>query len=94
MAFFMTRVELHEASYLDYNKLHAAMEQEGFSRSIQAADGHWYQLPPAEYHRGDSMKRDDVLESAKKAAATTQKSYAVCVTEAVSSTWVGLPIVQ
>ncbi len=34
MAAFTTRVELHSAGYEDYETLHAAMEAEGFSRTI------------------------------------------------------------
>jgi hypothetical protein len=94
MASFMTRVELHGANPQDYETLHAAMEHEGFSRFIAGSDGRWYQLPTAEYNRIASVPRDQVLESAKRAAATTKKAHGIFVTEAVTSTWCGLPAVQ
>lgn len=49
MAKFSVRVELHAASYVDYEKLHASMERRGFSRMIKADGGKTYHLPTAEY---------------------------------------------
>ena len=90
MAKFTTRVELHSATYSDYEKLHTAMEAEGFSRLIKSDDGTWYHLLTAVYNREDQLTRDQVLESAKRASAKTGKSYAILVTEATARTWVGL----
>ena len=94
MAAFTTRVELHGATYQDYETLHTAMEREGFSRSIQASDGHRYQLPTAEYDRNGSLTAAQVLEAAKRAAASTRKSYGVLVSEANSRTWHNLPLAK
>jgi hypothetical protein len=44
MALFTTRVELHNASYSDYETLHAAMERRGFSRRITSDSGKTYRL--------------------------------------------------
>lgn len=93
MAYFMTRVELHDANAQDYDQLHAAMEDKGFSRLIETREGQWFQLPPAQYHLSSSLSLEQVLESAKKAVATTRKRYGICVTEAVSSILEGLAIV-
>ena len=90
MARFTTRVELHSASYSDYETLHAAMGRRGFSRYIAADDGKTYQLPTAEYDKTGNFTAQQVLDAAKAAAAETGKSYAVLVTEAVSRTWIGL----
>jgi hypothetical protein len=90
MARFTTRVELHSASYSDYEALHAAMARRGFSRYITADDGKTYQLPTAEYDKSGNFTAQQVLEAAKAGAAETGKSYAVLVTEAAIRTWVGL----
>ncbi len=76
MASFTTRVELHDGTYQDYETLHAAMEREGFSRLIRSDSGQWYHLPTAEYDRSGNLTREQVIESAKRAASTTRKSYA------------------
>ena len=46
---FITRVELHDATWQNYQTLHAAMEAENFSRTIQGSDESCYHLPTAEY---------------------------------------------
>jgi len=90
MASFTTRVELHDADYDDYETLHAAMQAEGFSRTITAEDNVTYHLPTAEYNRSGNLTRDQVLESAKRAASGTGKRYGVLVTESNGRTWTGL----
>jgi hypothetical protein len=90
MARFTIRVELHAASYSDYETLHAAMERRGFSRHITSDDGKTYQLPTAEYDKRGEFTLQQVLDSAKAAATETGKTYAILVTLAESRTWVGL----
>lgn len=90
MARFTTRVELHNADEDDYEQLHAAMEREGFSRTIVSGDGTTYHLPTAEYDRQGNLTRDEVLESAKRSANKTGCSYAVLVTQSNGRTWQGL----
>jgi hypothetical protein len=82
MANFTIRVELHDAKTADdYEKLHAEMAKEGFSRTIQLTGGPLYQLPTAEYNKsGDTSTQ--VLELAKRAAARTGKKFSVLVTKA------------
>jgi hypothetical protein len=90
VAKFTVRVELHRADDDDYETLHSAMEAQGFSRLITSNDGASYHLPTAEYNRSGSLSRDDVLESAKTAAAKTGKKSAILVTESDGRTWSGL----
>lgn len=90
MATFTTRVELHKAYEDDYEVLHAAMEQRGFSRQITSDDGVTYHLPTAEYNYSGSKTRSRVLELAKEAASETNKKYAVLVTESNGRSWSGL----
>jgi hypothetical protein len=90
MAKFTVRVELHSASYSDYETLHGSMERRGFSRFITSDDGKNYHLPTAEYEKSAEFTRQQVLASAKAATAETGKSFAVLVTESDGRTWIGL----
>jgi hypothetical protein len=93
MPFFMTRIELHHADEGDYNTLHAAMLDEGFSRQIRGDDGNTYHLPTAEYHRGGgNLTIKGVLDAAERAARSTGCRYGVIVTEGTRARWNGLPV--
>jgi hypothetical protein len=90
VANFTVRVELHNAQWSDYEQLHAAMEQKGFSRQIMSDDGKTYQMPWAEYNGSGSLTSPQVRDIAKAAAETTGKQNSIFVTEAVSRAWIGL----
>jgi hypothetical protein len=92
MANFTVRVELHQAEWTDYDQLHAAMEQKGFSRQITADNGTTYHMPWAEYTGSGNLTSMQVLDIARAAAVSTGKSNAVLVTEAASRAWAGLPL--
>ena len=92
MSGFTVRVELHQASYEDYEKLHTAMEKSGFSRFITSDDGKVYHLPTAEYDRQGNLTVAQILDQAKSAADSTGKANAVLVTEALRRMWNGLPV--
>jgi hypothetical protein len=92
MANFTVRVELHQATYADYDVLHAAMEGQGFSRSITADNGQIYRMPWAEYNGSGNLSCEQIRDIARSAANTTGKSNAVFVTEAQSRAWIGLPL--
>ena len=89
MSRYTTRVELHAGTGEDYETLHAAMEAEGFTRTI-ASDDKTYHLPTAEYNYDGPATRDAVLEAAKRAADQTGNRYAVLCTASAGRTWVGL----
>jgi hypothetical protein len=91
MTMFTTRVELHSATWQDYEDLHSAMKKKGFTTTIKADGGQIYQLPPAEYNYIGSEDANAVLERAKAAAGSVKKSYAVIVSESNLRTWFGLP---
>lgn len=87
MAKFTTRVELHDAkTWADYDKLHAAMEKEGFTRTIKFGDVLYY-LPTAEYNRSEELTKEQVLESAKRAANSTGHKFCILVTESNGRTY-------
>jgi hypothetical protein len=94
MATFITRVELHSATYQDYVELHGFMSQEGFSTTIRADDGGVYQLPPAEYRLEANCTATQARDKARRAAQKTNKQFAVLVSEYISACWVGLGKVQ
>jgi hypothetical protein len=94
MATFTTRVELHSATYADYETLHEAMRKKGFSRQIASDNGGTYHLPTAEYSCAGNFARDAVLAAAKDAAATTHKRAAILVTESAGRTWSNLEPVK
>ena len=94
MAQFTVRIELHEAQWADYDTLHAAMAQQGFSRLITGDDGRTYQLPWAEYDGTGNLTSMQVLGLAQNAAATTGKKNSVLVTEAKARAWSGLSVTR
>jgi hypothetical protein len=87
---FITRVELHDADYDDYEVLHSAMEAEGFDRTITSSDDTTYHLPSAEYYCETPLTRREVLAAAKRAAAKTERKFGAVVTQSNGITWCGL----
>lgn len=90
MTQFTTRVELHDATWSDYAKLHEEMRKQGFRQTITADDGSTYELPPAEYDYQGDVTRSDVLNKAKRAAGAVKTSYEVLVTQSAGRTWYNL----
>lgn len=90
MANFTVRVELHQAVGAEYDALHVAMEQKGFSRLITGDNGLTYHMPWAEYDGSGNLTSAQVRDIARAAANTTGKANAVFVTEAQTRAWVGL----
>lgn len=89
---YITRVELHDADYLDYEILHTRMTNAGFNRTILANNGGCYHLPPAEYHSGGN-NLSTVLNAAKSVANSTGKNSAVFVSQISGWTADGLTLV-
>ena len=90
MSYYTTRIELHNASYPDYERLHSAMQGVGFSRRVAGNDGKTYHLPTAEYLLVGNYSADSVRALAAKAADTVGKAYAVLVTDGANLAWQGL----
>lgn len=74
---FITRVELHGATWQDYDNLHQQMEARGFSRIIVADDGQRYHLPTAEYVCTMNATPADVHARALQAAVVTGKPSSI-----------------
>jgi hypothetical protein len=91
MAQFTTRVELRGVILEAYGRLHSAMEQQGFSRTIKAEDGTGYVLPTGEYNRaGENLTTAKVLSDAKIAAASVAAKFSILVTESSTRMWLDL----
>ncbi len=86
---FMTRVELYGATADDYLRLHAAMEDRGFMRTIVLEDDSVCMLPTAEYLlRSGSLTTQQVLSEAQSAARTVSSSFGVVAVQVDEPPWV------
>ena len=91
MANYIARVELHAATYDDYEELHGNMGQQGFSRVIRGSDGKDYHLPTGTYvMRNTSVSRSDALDRSGNAAQQTGKNSSIIVADWENATWRGL----
>lgn len=90
MASYLVRVELHSATWDDYETLHAEMAERGFSREITGNNGLTYQLPTAEYDIEAESGLESVRALAADAARATRRKFGVIVAEYSRSGWVGL----
>jgi Endoribonuclease GhoS len=92
MANFVARVELHSATYADYELLHTAMSRRGFLRKITADDGRTYQLPTGTYVvMNTTSSLQNALAAANTAASETRKQSWVFVAEWSAASWMNLP---
>jgi hypothetical protein len=87
----IARVELHSASYADYESLHIYMQQRGYARTIKGSDGKTYQLPTGTYV-GSFSSVAAALQAAVAAANATGKTSSIIVADWSSASWQGLPI--
>jgi hypothetical protein len=94
MANYIARVELHSATWNDYEQLHVTMQRRGYLRTIKAGDGKWYQLPTGTYVvAATNSSLQNALNAATEAANETGRQSSVLVADWNSASWVGLPIV-
>jgi hypothetical protein len=92
---FIARVELHSASYADYESLHIYMQQYGYARTVRGDDGNIYQLPTGTYVSASAMSSTTAaLQGAVAAANATGKTSSVIVAAWSSARWQGLPVVN
>jgi hypothetical protein len=76
MANYLARVELHNATYQDYEALHAAMKRRGYARTIVSNDGKKYQLPTGTYvAESTNVTLEQAYSAAVAAANDTGKSF-------------------
>lgn len=91
MITYTVRVELHSDQYSpDFETLHNAMQNEGFSKLITSDSGKTYYLPRGEYNISTNKDRSQILDATKRAVDTTGKSAEILVTESAGRIWSGL----
>lgn len=94
MGYFMTRVELHGGTSVDYSVLHLAMRMEGFKRIVSGRNNKVERLPPGQYQlKSSSLNARQVWSKANSAASKVGKEFAIVVTEGLS-VWSGLEEVK
>jgi hypothetical protein len=81
---YTLRIELHDASWADYDELYVLLEAVGIT-NVTIADGVEYPMPPGEYRYRGNATLDQMVTMAKAAAARLTKACAVLVTEAGGS---------
>lgn len=90
---YIARVELHNATYDDYENLHASMQKNGYSRQIVGDNRQTYQLPTGTYiARNTNATLQVAINAAKGAANDTGKASAVIVAAWSSALWDGLSL--
>jgi hypothetical protein len=95
MAIFTVRVELHNASEADCQRLNAAMIEAGYRREVTADDGGVFQLPDGEFDLVAQGTATQVMEHAHRIAIGVKIAPApsILVTEAKVRAW-NLPLVR
>lgn len=94
MANYMARVELHSATWNDYEALHAGMQRRGFLRFIRGSDGKTYQLPTGTYVASQTnVSLQVALSAAVEAASETRRPSSVVVADWTAASWQGLQMV-
>lgn len=92
MSRFTVRVVLHDhASAEEYLLLDQRLQALQLSDAILGSDGHWYRLPPGEYHGHGDLSGDAVRDMVAQVVAQIKPRYQVFVTEGEMRYWVGLP---
>ena len=90
MSLFTIRVELHDASWSDYNALAKQLAQQGVVDVIRGDDGRTYKLPPAEYNYEGNATAEQVRDAVRRVANVTGRQNAVFVSDAICRSWAGL----
>lgn len=89
MSNFSVRVELHNADWAAYERLHVAMQTRGFNRFIIGDDGRRHRLPTAEYDLpASTLQLQEVTTLVHAIASTIRPSPMVLVTQASARGWI------
>lgn len=82
MANYVARIELHNATYNDYETLHASAARHGLSRTIVSNDGKKYHLPTGTYiAENTGATLEDAYNAARASATETRKAFWVVVAD-------------
>ncbi|MNC59950.1 hypothetical protein D3C75_1097940 [compost metagenome] len=87
MADYTVRVELTNADWDAYTKLHESMEASGYYRTVMGDDGTKFKLPDAEYVASKSIGITQTRDEVMRIAKTYNSSPRVLVTESAGRAW-------
>jgi hypothetical protein len=93
MKMYLIRIELHKPFEEDmFKKLHAAMEEVGFSRDIERIK-EWFEfeLPTAEYMMEKEDREEAVLQLAIETAKSVHEKCSVTVADYGALPWDNFP---
>lgn len=90
MAMFTIRVELHDATWQDYNDLAKRLAQHGIIDVITADNGKRYKLPPAEYNFVGNATVQQVHDAVVAVAGALGRRFGVVINEVTNRSWQGL----
>ena len=94
MALFTTRIELHSIFKEDHQVLQQALRNENFIPTIKDEQGGIFILPTSEYNKEGEYTKEQVFDSAIRAACKTGKEYSILVTESAGRCWANLAKVK
>lgn len=94
MALFTVRIELHSVFREDHQVLQYALRNENFTTTIRDESGAVFILPTSEYNKEGEYSKEQVLDSAIRAATKTGKEYSIIVTESGGRCWANLTKVK
>ncbi|MFV8979814.1 hypothetical protein [Serratia fonticola] len=87
MADYTVRVELSNADWDTYSKLHESMEASGYYRTVMGDDGTKFKLPDAEYVASKSISVTQVRDEVTRISRTYNSNPRILVTESAGRAW-------
>ncbi|MDW7782281.1 hypothetical protein [Morganella morganii] len=87
MADYTVRVELRNADWDTYNKLHESMAASGYIRTVVGDDGRRFKLPDAEYVASKGGGLNQVRDEVVRIAKAHNSDPSVLVTECLGRAW-------
>jgi cysteine sulfinate desulfinase/cysteine desulfurase-like protein len=90
MSDYLIRVEMHGATYADYERLHALLAAKNVTNFILSDQQVRYRLPTAMYTYTGTETAEQVRTAVAQIAASVRANPAVVVTVRGVTTWQGL----
>lgn len=87
---YLIRVEMHGATYADYERLHSLLAAKAVTNFIVGDNKVRYRLPTAMYTYRGPETPEQVRAAVAQVAATVRPNPAVIVTVSGASSWQGL----
>ena len=96
MSQFKVRVELHQAAFDVYERLHQKLLVAGYQRLIVASDGSVYQLPTATYSQnfGPNFTAEQIRGHVAPIVQSVWRTFSLFVVRYDEAAWSGLTMVS